>query len=245
MTSPQTSAAETRVVAVLGFHKIGPPPSGGWDTWFYIAEERFVAQLRCLRDDGWTIIDAAAFVEGLRTPDTLPAKSALLTFDDGYKTMRTVTLPLLKELGCPGVLFVPSDFIGGFNGFDEGVEPREAICDWDDLRVLEANGVSIQSHGVSHRALSTLAAADVQAEITRSKAVLEAGLRKPVELFSYPYGDAGLDRAHVCATMAQAPYCAAFLYGGGPCPMPNEDRYHLSRLAIGPDTDLRTALNPQ
>ena len=25
-------------VAILGFHKIGPPPAGGWESWFYVSE---------------------------------------------------------------------------------------------------------------------------------------------------------------------------------------------------------------
>ena len=166
----------------------------------------------------------------------------LLTFDDGYKTMRSVTLPLLLQFGYPAVLFVPSDFIGRTNEFDERVEPPEPICDWDDLRELERHGVAIQSHGASHRGLSTLGPEEIERELVQSKAVLEAGLGTPVEVFSYPYGDGGLDPSFVRRAMTCAGYRAACLYGGGPTVVPGEDRYRVTRLAVGPDTDVRRAL---
>src|SRR6266704_3460074 len=108
-------------LAILGYHKIGPPPRSGWDTWFF-----------------------------------LPERSALITFDDGYRSMLTITLPLLQRLGLPSVLFVPTDNVGKSNSFDSGLEPDEMLCDWHDLRELHRAGVSIQSHAASHRHFSEM-----------------------------------------------------------------------------------------
>jgi peptidoglycan/xylan/chitin deacetylase (PgdA/CDA1 family) len=231
-----------RVLAILGYHKIGEPPSGGWETWFYIPEETFAEHLSYLRENGWQVIDLETFLRGLAVPDSLPERAALLTFDDGYRSMRTVTLPWLLRFGYPAVLFVPTDYIGGPNTFDADVEPEEVLCDWDDLSELERQGVSIQSHGASHRAFSELDPAGREEELRRSKAVLEAGLGKPVELFSYPYGDSGAKPPEIEELMERAGYRAACLYGGGPNLVPITDRFHLARLAMGPDTDLQAAL---
>ena len=65
--------------------------------------------------------------------------------------MLEVALPILKRFDAPAVMFVPTDYIGRRNTFDAGVEPDEAICDWEDLRALADQGVSIQSHASSHR----------------------------------------------------------------------------------------------
>jgi peptidoglycan/xylan/chitin deacetylase (PgdA/CDA1 family) len=150
-----------------------------------------------------------------------------------------VALPCLLEFDCPAVLFMPTDFIGGTNTFDEGIEPTELICSWNDLRALERNNVSVQSHTASHRWLSQLDAATQTEELSRSKAVLEVGLNKRVELLSYPYGDAATNIATVSCTG----YRAAFLFSGegrvyrGPV----TDPYRLPRIAVGPDTDLKAA----
>jgi peptidoglycan/xylan/chitin deacetylase (PgdA/CDA1 family) len=138
-------------------------------------------------------------------------------------------------------MFVPTAFIGASNRFDEA-EPEEPICDWDDLRELESCGVSIQSHGVGHRGLSALRPDELREELVRSRAVLEGRLARPVEVFAYPYGDGGADPGVVGESLWQAGYRAALLYGGGPNRWPAADPYRLTRLAMGPDTDLGEAL---
>jgi peptidoglycan/xylan/chitin deacetylase (PgdA/CDA1 family) len=246
-----------QTLAILGFHKIGEPPPDGWETWFYIPEATFVEQLSCLQEDGWQVIDLATFLRGFAAPNNLPERTALLTFDDGYRSMRTVALPWLLRFGYPAVLFVPTDFIGGRNTFD-AAEPEEALCDWDDLVELERQGVSVQSHGASHQPFSTIAPAEQEAELRRSKTTLEAGLGKRVEVFSYPYGDDGVSSypydhdgassrvlREVREMLKRAGYRAACLYGGGPARLPAADPYRLTRLAVGPDTDLQEELREE
>jgi peptidoglycan/xylan/chitin deacetylase (PgdA/CDA1 family) len=234
--------AAPRLLAILGYHKIGPPPPEGWETWSYIPEATFAGHLGHLRDNGWQVLDLRAFLRGLATPDELPAQAALLTFDDGYRSNLTVAVPWLRRFGYPAVLFIPTDFIGGRNTFDEGVEPEEPICTWEELRALENCGVAVQSHGASHRALSGLGPAELGAELVQSRAVLEDGLGRPVEVFCYPYGDGGKDPERVSLALRRAGYRAACLYGGSPNRVPPADAYRLTRLAMGPDTDLPAAL---
>jgi peptidoglycan/xylan/chitin deacetylase (PgdA/CDA1 family) len=177
-------------------------------------------------------------------PDRLPDRAVLLTFDDGYQSMRQTVLPWLHRYGYPAAVFVPTGFIGASNSFDHGVEPEEPICDWDDLRELERGGVSVQSHGVSHRWFSLLDKTQQKDELNRSKAVLEAGLGKRVELFAFPYSDGGMDSDSVETALKEAGYRAAFFCGGDPNTnrLPIVEPYRLSRLAMYPDTDLAAKL---
>jgi peptidoglycan/xylan/chitin deacetylase (PgdA/CDA1 family) len=238
-----STRASNRTLAILGFHKIGEPPAGGWETWFYVPEDTFAGYLGYLHRNGWQVIDLPAFLGGLAEPDSLPERAALITFDDGYRSNLHVALRYLRQFGYPAVIFVPTDFIGGYSTFDPG-EPEEAICDWEDLRELEGWGVSVQSHGASHRPFSELALAEQEGELHRSKAVLEAGLGKRVEVFAYPYGDGG-DPQSVGGALKRAGYRAACSYKGGPNPLPVANPYRLTRLAMGPNTDLRVALGQE
>ncbi len=231
-------------VAILGYHKIGQPGRGGWETWFYVPERIFVAQLTCLSERGWRVIDLHTMLRGLKTDEPLPERAAVLTFDDGYRSMRHVTLPCLREFGFPATLFVPTDYVGKTNSFDTDSEPEEQICNWSDLRALERGGVSIQSHSASHRAFSTLGPESQMAELATSKGVLEHALKKPVTTFAFPYGDTGPRHRSVTKRLKQVGYQAAFLYGGGPCTWPAADPYRLPRLPMGPDTDLAALLRP-
>jgi peptidoglycan/xylan/chitin deacetylase (PgdA/CDA1 family) len=233
-----------RTLAILGFHKLGPAP-GGWETWFYIPQATFVGYLNYLKADGWQVLDVNAFLRGLADPDSLPERAALITFDDGYRSFLDSGLPALRAFGFPAVMFVPTAFIGGHNDFDADNEPGEAICGWEHLRELERCGVSVQSHSVSHRAFSELNPTEQEQELLRSKAALEDGLGKPVEVFSYPYGECGPEPVAARKVVERAGYRAACLYGGRPQRMPVADPYRLARVAMGPDTDLPRCLAPR
>ncbi len=233
---------DRRTLAVLGYHKIGPPPPDGWESWFYVPEPVFVGQLEFLRREGWGVISLGEFLRGLDDPEGLPERSALLTFDDGCRSFLDTALPCLERFGWPSVMFVPTDYLGGRNDFDQGCEPWEPICGGDDLQLLEARGVAVQSHTASHRRLSDLGREEWEDEFRRSKGVLESTLSRPVETVSYPYGDAGDDPLAVAAVLRRVGYRAAFLYGGGLARMPPEGPFHIPRVAMGPDTDLAAAL---
>jgi peptidoglycan/xylan/chitin deacetylase (PgdA/CDA1 family) len=231
-----------RRLAALGFHKIGPAPPGHSSTWFYISESVFEGFLRWLQKSSWTVIDAETFLRGLDFPDSLPERAALLTFDDGYRSMRHIALPMLRSFGFPSVLFVPVSYIGSTSRFDADVEPEEPICGWDDLEELQRGKVSVQSHGVTHRRLSMLSDAQLRYEIEHSKRAIENRMGHAVKIFSFPYGDNGREPRITTAMLREVGYSAAFLYGGGPNLMPPDDRFGLQRLAMGPDTDLATSL---
>jgi peptidoglycan/xylan/chitin deacetylase (PgdA/CDA1 family) len=229
-------------LAVLSFHKIGKPPADGWNTWFYIPKETFVCQLNDLKTGGWEVLDRVQFLEGLRNPERLPERSVLITFDDGYRSMRTLVLPLMREFGLPAVLFVPTDYVGGRNAFDGGAEPDEAICNWDDLRELESGGISIQSHGASHRRFSELNLDEQKGELMRSKATLEGGLGKQIDMLAFPYGDDGANPQELRDELVLTGYRAACLYPGGLISFPVTNPFQLPRVAMGPDTNLEAVL---
>lgn len=230
------------LVAVLSYHKVGSHAEGGWDTWYYVPERRFAEHLRLLRDEGWRFLDAEAFLRGTDRPDTLPARAALVTFDDAYRSIVERALPIMQSFGCPGVVFVPTDYVGRSNDFDrDSREPSEQICSWDQLATLERAGVSAQSHSASHRAFSDLGPAEMELELRESQRLLEQRLGKTVDMFAFPYGDVGAKGDADQALRARG-YCAAFLYGGRPIRMGKADPLALPRLAIGRDTDLGVEL---
>jgi peptidoglycan/xylan/chitin deacetylase (PgdA/CDA1 family) len=243
MNPPASHPLSRPTLAILGFHQVGPSSPGGWDTWYYIPEQVFVSFLTYLRDHDWTVIDVATLIRGLDEPGSLPERAALLTFDDGVRLIMGSALQWLTEFRYPAVAFVPTDFIGGMNTFDEdSAEPPEAMCDWNDLRELERRGVSVQSHSSSHSWFSGLDSVKLEEELTRSKGILEAGLGNQVHLFAFPYGDVGTDSDAAFALLKQAGYRAACLYDGGLNHFPIANPFLLSRLTMGPETDLRSEL---
>jgi len=230
-------------LAVLGYHKVGPPGLTAWETWYYIPEQVFADQIATLSACGWETIDISGLRAALAGTLRLPERAALITFDDGYRSVHDYALPVLQRLACPALLFVPTDFVGRTNEFDSDVEPVEPMCSWDELAELSRSGVAVQSHGKTHRAFSDISPAERRRELADSKAALEAGLEGAVDIFAYPYGDDADGADDVRAALAGNGYRAAFGYGGGPFDLIGADRYRLARIAMGPDTDLRAALS--
>jgi peptidoglycan/xylan/chitin deacetylase (PgdA/CDA1 family) len=229
-------------LAILGFHKIGEPPAGYSRTPWYIPESEFVEHLRFLRSNQWHVLTLNECLSALSNWQLLPERSALLTFDDGYRSMIDIVLPWLRQFGFPSVVFVPTQFIGGTNDFDSGHQPTEAICGWDHLQQLNRYGCSAQSHGVSHRSFSWIDSAEKEQELLQSKAVLEANLGNPVEMFAYPYGRLGEEPSVASKRLNQVGYKAACLYGGGVNSLPVVDPYLLTRVAMEPGMDLSIVL---
>ena len=231
------------VVATLSYHKIGNPPSDGWLTWNYTSTEEFSTQLEWFQSRGWDFLSAEALLDALRGKGALPSKSILITFDDAYESLLENAVPVLKGFSAPAVVFAPTQFIGETNLFDHGVEPLERIADWKTLGALEDSGVSVESHGYSHRGFSSLSQVEIEQELDFSRQAIRKNLGKDSRMFAFPYGDCGNDQTAVHSAISRAGYDVAFLYGGGifepgqtPAPL------FLPRLAMGPGVDLDAML---
>ena len=103
----------------------------------------------------------------------------------------------------------------------------------DDLRTLPP-GVSVGSHGVTHRTLAGLDAEDLSAELTRSKEALEAATGRTVESFAYPVGRPQDVPADAEAALAAAQYAMAFTMIAGRNVLGSPGaRYRLRRISAG------------
>lgn len=138
---------------------------------------------RCLAriaERGWRVLPLLDLVGLLERREPLPARSLVLTFDDGYASVAREALPVLAEHGMPATLFVlggPSSSLHGRPLLDRGA-----------LAEVVAAGHAIGAHSLTHPDLTRLAAADAEREIAGSRAALEDALGVAVEAFAYPGG---------------------------------------------------------
>jgi hypothetical protein len=85
--------------------------------------------------------------------------------------------------------------------------PEEfAPIGWDEAREMDAAGLRIGSHTVTHPILTHCGDAELRRELAASRARLEAALGREVPLFCYPNGDGD---ARVRAEVGRAGYAAA------------------------------------
>ena len=121
---------------------------------------------------------------------SLPPRATLITFDDGYRDNLVGAAPILASHGYPAVLFVSVGSIGSDVPFphDERISVTHPTLDWDGLAEIERLGVRVESHGMTHVPLATLADGTAERELVDSKRILEEHLGRPVRAYAYVKG---------------------------------------------------------
>ncbi len=90
-------------------------------------------------------------------------------------------------------------------------ETTRYYCDWNELREVAKNSISIGAHGVSHDPLDAMPFDRMKAELRESKSALEEKLSATVCAFSFPHGR----YTDECIAEAQkSGYQAAFAVNG-------------------------------
>jgi peptidoglycan/xylan/chitin deacetylase (PgdA/CDA1 family) len=101
----------------------------------------------------------------------------LVTFDDGHISQYDAGVSILDRQGIWGTFFITTDWIG-----TTGYMERLHLLD------LHKMGMSVQSHGRSHRYLDSLDTVGLREELGGSKRVLEDIIGEEVWCVSFPGG---------------------------------------------------------
>lgn len=195
-------------IPILGFHDIVdlqnpaelPPHRNAFSTDY--TKQDFAVFLEYLfAQNYWFLSSQDLYLYFIEKSKPIPPqhegqKPIMITFDDGYKGVHTNALPLIEKLSFiykekgKFVLFVNPQFLGVDMG---GEFLPHTSC--NDLREGYKKGFyDIQSHGFSHKNLTTLNGKNLELEISKSKFILRkcmSNLDKNKLVgahIAYPYG---------------------------------------------------------
>lgn len=183
---------------ILTYHTVEPPTDkkeGVMQKKYHVFPDNFRAQMQYLKDNSYVPIPMKVYVSYLRHGGSIPKKSVVITFDDGWKNQYDYAYPILQEFGYPATFYIISGAIGA-----------HPYMSWDDVITLDKAGMDIASHTQTHANLLKTPSDQVVKEITSSKAKLEEKLKHPVRLFAYPYY---AHNADVATLLQQSGYYAA------------------------------------
>jgi peptidoglycan/xylan/chitin deacetylase (PgdA/CDA1 family) len=169
-------------IPILTYHKISDQAELGLTT---VSPENFERQMQALKDLNFVPI---TFTD-LDRPNELPPKAIIITFDDGYESVYTNALPILKKYGFRAVVYIITDYIGKKNTWESvSFQQKFRHLSLAQIKILQNNGMEIASHGKTHRYLSMLDSDEVICEIEESKQYLEKQIGQRIISFCYPYG---------------------------------------------------------
>ena len=188
-----------------------------------ITPQAFEAQMQELKNKGIAVIPMQDFLAWRRGEKAIPVKSAIITFDDGWKSQHEVAWPILKKFNYPVTLFIYTEGIkpGHFSGGES--------MSWDQLAEMRDAGIDIQGHTATHSDLrkpyDKVAKKKLnpqeyeewlQKEVVGSKEMIEQKLGLKVNCFAVPYG---FHNDHIREVVTKAGYEALFTVYGQPITM--------------------------
>ena len=193
-----------------------------------ITPAAFEAEMKELKDRGITVISMQDLLAWKRGEKSIPPRSAVVSFDDGWKSQYEVAWPIMKKLGYTFTMFIYTEGVrGGLFGGGEAIT-------WEQLADMRDNGIDIQAHSATHQDLReghpvTVRQPDgkkerkklsgpeyeqfLQNELVGCKQLLEQRLGIKVNCFAVPYG---FYNEHVKEIARNAGYDAMFTVYGQP-----------------------------
>jgi peptidoglycan/xylan/chitin deacetylase (PgdA/CDA1 family) len=222
---------------VLMYHSISPRGAGGR---YVIPRRRFSLQMRLLLLLKRRVLPLEGCVALWEASKMTPPRTVAITFDDGYRDNLTEALPVLRKYDLPAAIFVVAGKVGGENDWEDLNIARKPILSWDELALLEHQahqehrGAHIESHGMEHLKLTTVAPEVALRDMRESRVLLSRRLGREVRLLAYPYGSSN---PSVESMAKEAGYAAAVTVRPGMNTL-RTPRYRLKRVEISGEDSL-------
>jgi peptidoglycan/xylan/chitin deacetylase (PgdA/CDA1 family) len=169
---------------VLTYHSIDRGSSA-----LSVEPSLFRRQLDCIVDCGASSLTVAELTERVNS-GTIPDRTVVITFDDGFASVISEAAPMLLERGLVATVFCVAGYLGRSN--DWPTQPKDAVggrlATSAELAELAQVGFEVGGHGMEHAPLHDGAELFLQKEIVESRRRLEEAIGKDVRSFAYPYG---------------------------------------------------------
>ena len=179
---PRGDTSANSSCAVLCYHGIDMASE------YSISSHAFAEHIDTLLATGHSIISIDRLAAYLRGEDSIPAKSVVITFDDGWKS-GMIAFHILKQRNLPFTLFVCLDNLGA--------PDNNTILDQHDLvELMQYPGVTFANHSHDHSPrLAARPHADpaqnqafIIQDIAASKARFQELFGHNTPYFAFPYG---------------------------------------------------------
>ncbi len=183
------STAAEPSVTVLIYHEIVTDDAVPGETVIPLAS--FVAQMRWLHQNRYTVLDLDGLSAVVRGERRAPRRAVVITIDDGWKSGLNA-LPILEEYKFPASFWI----IAGERGIGE------PYLTWEQIEMIDRHPLfEVQSHTMSHpwdrksnlvtwveNKVPGRSIDDARLELTESKRLLESRLGHPITALAWPCG---------------------------------------------------------
>ena len=139
-TAPEIS---DNLFVTLTFHDVRDDVARIGDRDVYAISTKNLAQyFAWIQEEGWHPIRLEDVWQARQKKKPLPAKSVLLTFDDGALSSYTRVFPLLKQYDFPAVFAIPTSWINGNTKDAYQAYGEHNLMNWDQMREMQQSGLT-------------------------------------------------------------------------------------------------------
>ena len=149
----------------------------------WMALDEFKQKINVLRNQGYQFISLTDAYEYSKKDWFRRQKYAVLTFDDGYKSLKEV-LPWLEEQKIPVTLFINGKYLDG-KSYRE--TPNEQYLTYDELFSLTNPLIEIGHHGWEHAVATEMTEEELLESLQKNIEVLSTHPRY-IPFWAYTWG---------------------------------------------------------
>lgn len=231
-------------VPVLMYHYIEPKLNNHeTDNKSIINLEDFEQNMKYLHDEGYQTITLNQLEQYVNGRISLPQKSIVITFDDGYQNNYTLAYPVLQKYNFHASLFVigskiqdqPSEFEPAINSFISKPEMQAST----DVFEFNSHTYNLHHKGFMRCGNSVPVGLDTSLLDDDIQHMKQTGIDTPY--LAYPFGYTSTQMIY---KLQQHGYRMAFTVKSG-FVHPGDHPMKLSRLTVTTGTDLASLLQPE
>jgi len=178
LTSPYAKRPSRFNIPVLTYHRIAPREEIGTSLpELVLSPQTFESHMRALQQDGWKTVTAANLAGHLQSGVPLPAKTMVITIDDGRDDGYTYALPILQRLGFVATYYVIAGRIG-----------QARYLTVPQVQEMASAGMEIANHTLNHTGAKDGTDAYYLDQVRAAQELLTAWLGAAPVTFAYPLG---------------------------------------------------------
>jgi peptidoglycan/xylan/chitin deacetylase (PgdA/CDA1 family) len=223
-----TGTPGLRPTPILMYHQVTPAPEASFAK-YTVTARAFAAQMQWLALAGYTPVTLERLLDGWSGRGALPARSVVITFDDGYRDCIDFAVPALLRHGFTAVFYLVAGLVGQSSRWTLPIcGVAFPLMDWTAARSLGEAGMECGAHTMTHPPLAERPATEWHQELVESRQLLEQRLGREVRHLAYPFGSVD---ASVRAAAEESGYVSACTTEKG-LAMFGDDRLMLRRVPV-------------
>lgn len=146
-----------------------------------VAESKLEDQFRYLKEKGFR----SFHLSELEKLVDIPSKSVVITFDDVTVNQLEFAVPLLKKYDLKATFFIPFQYIGQSDAWNNGNEPIMTV---EMLQTLDAS-IELGLHSFAHKKYTTLSEEEIKLDFDKCYESILNNKLNVYPALAYPYGN--------------------------------------------------------